>query len=261
MKLSTVTLLATLPLLIGASQSSAHFGMIIPKEPRITPENRTCQLSLSFSHPFEGIGMDLTKPAKFYVIKEGTRTDLLNALHEIQVMDHLGWQADFQVKRPGVYHFVMEPVPYWEASEDLFIIHYTKVIIPAFGSEDGWDQPTGLPTEIIPRLRPFGNYAGNSFTAQVLMDGQPLPNAEVEVEFFNQEQQYKAASDLHITQLVKADASGIFTFSCPLPGWWGFAALSSAKYTLKNPQGEEKGVELGAVLWTYMDSYVPKPTK
>jgi cobalt/nickel transport protein len=38
-----------------------------------------------------------------------------------------------------------------------------------------------------------------------------------------------------------------------LAGWWGFAALSQADYTLKDPQGNEKGVELGAVLWTYLD--------
>jgi nickel transport protein len=255
MKFSTVHLFAAFLLLAGATQSSAHFGMIVPKEPRVTPANRNIQLSLSFSHPFENVGMDLIKPAQFYVMKDNEKTDLLSSLQETQIMDHLGWQADFQVKRPGVYHFIMEPVPYWETSEDLSIIHYTKVIIPAFGSEDGWDQPVGLATEIVPRLRPFGNYAGNSFTGQVFLNGKPLPEAEVEVEFYNQEQQFKAPSDLHITQVVKADAAGIFTFSCPQPGWWGFAALSSADYTLKNPQGEEKEVELGAVLWIYMDPY------
>jgi nickel transport protein len=255
MKFSSVTLFTALLLLISGSQSSAHFGMIVPQEPRVTPENRTIQLSLSFSHPFEEIGMDLIKPAQFYVIKDNEKTNLLSSLQEIKIMDHLGWQADYQVKRPGVYHFIMEPVPYWEPTEELSIIHYTKVIIPAFGSEEGWDQPVGLATEIVPRLRPFGNYAGNSFTAQVLLNGKPLPEAEVEVEFYNQKQQFKAASDLHITQVVKADAAGIFTFSCPLPGWWGFAALSNADYKLKNPQGEDKEVELGAVLWIYMDSY------
>lgn len=255
MNLTKLSLFTVLLLLFSSTQSSAHFGMIIPKEPRVDPHNRSIQLTLSFAHPFEETGMDLVKPAQFYVIKDGIKTDLLGSLKETEIMERLGWQADYQVKRPGVYQFVMEPRPYWEPTEDLSIIHYTKVIIPAFGVEDGWDQPVGLATEIVPRLRPFGNYAGNSFTGQVLLNGKPLPNAEVEVELYNQDGKYRAVSDLHITQVLKADAAGIFTFSCPVPGWWGFAALSSADYTLKNPQGEDKEVELGAVLWIYMDAY------
>ncbi len=256
MKPLSTTLITTSLFLATVSPGAAHFGMVIPTEPIVTAEKRTIQLDLSFSHPFEGIGMDMVKPAKFSVIKDGEETDLLPGLQESKVMDHHAWKSDFRVKRPGVYHFVMEPVPYWEPTEDLSIIHYTKTIIPAFGSEDGWDQPVGLPTEIVPLLRPFGNYAGNSFSGQVLFDNKPVPGAEVEVEFYNKEQKFKAASDYHITQVVKADAEGIFSFTCPQPGWWGFAALSSADYTLKNPQGEEKEVELGAVLWVYMDPWL-----
>ncbi len=258
MKRLSIGLFAALALLTTANQSQAHFGMIIPDQPRVTPEKRTVELALSFSHPFEEIGMDMTKPARFYVMKDGQTTDLLPNLQETKVMDHLAWQSDYKVKRPGVYHFVMEPVPYWEPSEDLSIIHYTKVIIPAFGSEDGWDQPVGLPTEIVPRLRPFGNYAGNSFSGQVLLNGKPFPGAEVEVELYNKGQKYEAPSDLHITQVIKADSEGVFSFTCPLPGWWGFSALSTADYKLKNPQGEEKDVEQGAVLWTYMDAYMER---
>ena len=255
MKLTTLSLFTILPILTGATLGNAHFGMVIPEQPTVTAEKRSAQLTLSFSHPFEGTGMNLIKPAQFYVMKDNNKTDLLGSLQKSTVMDHLGWKTDFKVTRPGVYQFVMEPVPYWEPTEDLSIIHYTKVIIPAFGSEEGWDQPVGLPTEIIPLLRPFGNYAGNSFIAQVLMDGKPVPNAEVEVEFYNEKGQYEAVSDLHVTQVVKADSTGVFSFACPLPGWWGFAALNSADYTLKNPKGEDKEVELGAVLWIYMDSY------
>ncbi|MCF8055018.1 MAG: DUF4198 domain-containing protein [Desulfocapsa sp.] len=252
MKHFSLGLVTTALLLMWVDSSTAHFGMVIPAEPIVTPEKRSIETMLSFSHPFEEVGMDLVKPEKFYVIKDGKKTDLRDTLQETTIMGHQGWQNRFQVKRPGVYHFVMEPVPYWEASEDLSIIHYTKVIVPAFGSEDGWDQPLGLPTEIVPLLRPFGNSAGNSFSGRVLLNGTAFPAAEIEVEFYNQGQRAKAASDYHITQVIKADADGVFTFACPRPGWWGFSALSSADYSLKNPQGEEKEVELGAVLWIYM---------
>ncbi|HID70792.1 MAG TPA: DUF4198 domain-containing protein [Desulfobacterales bacterium] len=259
MKLLNTTLLSVILLFTIIQSAQAHFGMIIPAEPVVTPEKRTIQLKISFSHPFEETGMDLMKPEQFYVVKDREKTDLTTNLHEARIMDHLGWQAAFPVKRPGVYHFVMEPFPYWEPTEDIFIVHYTKVIIPAFGSEDGWDQPLGLATEIVPLLRPFGNYAGNTFTGQVLLADKPVPGAGVEVELYNQNQQVKAASPYHITQVIKADSTGVFSFTCPVSGWWGFSALNIADYTLKNPEGEEKKVELGAVLWTYMDSYVSQP--
>lgn len=251
MKKTTTLLFAFL--LLGHIEAAAHFGMLIPDAPRITGENPATTLTLSFSHPFEQVGMDLSRPEKFTVTANGKTTNLLETLQPATILAHQGWQSSYTFNRPGVYHFVMEPAPYWEAAEDLSIIHYTKTIIPAFADDVGWDQPLGLPTEIVPLLRPFGNYAGNSFTGQVFLHGKPVAGAEVEVEFYHPGQHLEAPSDHHITQLIKADGQGIFTFTCPLPGWWGFAALNEADYTIKNPAGEEKGVEIGAVLWLYFD--------
>jgi cobalt/nickel transport protein len=240
------------------ASAQAHFGMLIPDANIIDQDNRNTTLTLSFSHPFEGIGMDLAKPAKFTVTVGGQTSDLLATLTPTTVMDHKAWQAEYTFNRPGVYQFAMEPAPYWEPAEDVSIIHYTKTIIPAFGEDQGWDEPIGLPTEIVPLTRPFGNYSGNSFTGQVLLKGRPVPGAEVEVELYNQNGTLAAVSDYHVTQLVKADSQGIFTFTCPLGGWWGFAALSEADYTIKDPAGKDKGVELGAVLWIKMDEYKQK---
>ncbi len=240
---------------IAADSASAHFGMVIPSENIITQEKKTVEIQLSFSHPFELVGMDLVKPAQFGVINNGTKTDVLGSLQETSVMDHIGWSISYDVKRPGVYQFFMEPQPYWEPMEDVSIIHYTKTIVAAFGFDEGWDEPAGLPTEIVPLTRPFGNYAGNSFVGQVMMNNKPVPYAEIEVELYNQDNTYRAPSDYHVTQVVKADEQGIFSYTCPKAGWWGFAALNEAEYTIKNPQGEDKGVELGAVLWIYLDDF------
>ncbi len=246
-------------MVLGATkQAAAHFGMVIPSENIVTQQKKSVDVTLSFSHPFEGHGMELAKPLQFFVAKDGKRTDLLPTLSETTVMDHKAWQSTFKVQRPGVYHFAMEPIPYWEPAEDVSIIHYTKTVVAAFGADEGWDEPMGLPTEIVPLLRPFGNYAGNSFTGQVFMDKKPVANAEVEVEFYNQDGSLQAPSDYHVTQVVKADDNGVFTFTCPKAGWWGFAALSEADYTINNPEGEAKGVELGAVLWIYFDDYSSK---
>ena len=249
--------LITTTLLLYASQAFGHFGMIIPSSNIVTQEKRDLDLSLSFSHPFENIGMDLVKPVAFYVLVDGKKTDLISSLQQSSVMNHPAWTTNYPVKRPGVYQFIMEPTPYWEPAEDLSIIHYTKTIVAAYGADEGWDEPAGLPTEIIPLLRPFGNYAGNIFTGKVLMGGKPVAHAEVEVELYNSENNLKAPSDYHITQVIKADENGVFSFGCPTSGWWGFAALNEGDYTINDPSGAAKGVELGAVLWIYLD---PAPT-
>ena len=234
-------------------QALAHFGMIIPDQSIITQDQKNTNLTLSFSHPFENIGMDLVQPKQVTVTANGKTSDLLSTLKPTSFKGHQAWHCNYAFARPGIYQFVMEPTPYWESAEDLSIIHYTKTIIPAFGDDEGWDEPVGLPTEIVPLLRPFGNYVGNSFSGQVLLKGKPVAGAEVEVELYNKGNKLQPQSDYHITQVVKADSNGIFNFTCPLAGWWGFAALNEADYTLKSPEGKDKDVELGAVLWIFLD--------
>ncbi len=229
----------------------AHFGMVIPSANIITQANPTINLQLSFSHPREAIGMDLKKPERFYVLHEDNSTELLQTLSPMRIMEHNGWTSQYRFKRPGVYQFIMEPQPYWEPIEDLYIIHYTKTVVAAYGASNNWHEPAGLTTEIVPMLRPFGNYRGNSFTGQVLVNGRPSPFAMVEVELYNQTGSSHPPSEFHITQEVRAGDQGIFTFTCSEPGWWGFSALTEADFTIKGVDDEEKAVELGAVLWLY----------
>jgi cobalt/nickel transport protein len=213
-------------------------------------DNRTLTLTLSFSHPFEMVGMDLAKPEVFKVLAGGNQQDLLDSLETTRVMGRKGWKAAYALKRPGVYMFYMEPEPYWEPAEDSFIIHYTKTVTTAFGDDEGWDEEIGLKTEIVSLSKPFGLYAGNVFQGIVKLDGKPVPFAEVEVEYYNQDKKYTAPTDYMITQTVKADGNGVFTYAAPVSGWWGFAALNSADYKLPH-EGGEKDVELGAVIWVY----------
>ena len=140
--------------------------------------------------------------------------------------------------------FYMEPQPYWEPAEDSYIVHYTKTVVAAYGEDEGWSEPIGLKTEIVPLSRPFGLYAGNVFQGVVMVSAKPVPHAEVEVEYFNRGGSYLAPTDYMVTQTIKADSSGVFTYAVPKAGWWGFAALSTDKR-----QMEGKDVEIGAVLW------------
>jgi len=229
--------------------ASAHFGMVIPSDSMVMKEdNRDVTLNLSFSHPFEMAGMDLDKPDVFGVVAGGKQNDLLGKLAETKVMGHKAWRADYRIGRPGAYLSYMESKPYWEPAEDCFNIHYTKTAVGAFGDDEGWDAEIGLKTEIVPLSKPFGLYAGNVFQGIVKLNGKPVPYSEVEVEFYNEEKKAKAPTDYMITQTIKADGNGIFTYAAPKAGWWGFAALNPSEKKLKK-DGQEKEVELGAVIW------------
>ena len=227
----------------------AHFGMVIPSAGTVTDKkDADVTLDLSFTHPMEMQGMPLAKPKAVQVIANGKTEDLKPSLKAKKIVDHDGWTAQYAIKRPGVYQFVMEPQPYWEPAEDCYIVHYTKAYVAAFGDEEGWDEPAGLKTEIVPLTRPFGNYAGNVFQGQVLLNGKPVPGADVEVELYNKDKKYEAPNEYMVTQVVKADANGVFTYAVPFAGWWGFAALNTADEKLDH-DGTPKNVELGAVLW------------
>lgn len=233
----------------------AHFGMVIPSDSMIAQDDpRKVDLILSFSHPFEGIGMPLVKPGKFFMVRDGKKTDLSGQLVSATVMDHPAWKLGYAVKRPGAHTFVMEPQPYWEPAEDCYIIHYTKTVVSAFGDDSGWDEELGLKTEIVPLSRPLGLYAGNIFQGIVKLDQKPVPYAEVEVEYYNMAQNAKAPSDEMITQVVKADQNGVFSYAAPVPGWWGFAALNTSDKKMMH-ENEKKDIELGAVIWVKFENW------
>ncbi|MDY6989839.1 MAG: DUF4198 domain-containing protein [Thermodesulfobacteriota bacterium] len=249
MKKGTTSCLVVVIALMIAGPALAHYGMVIPSDQMVMQGEETdVKLDLLFWHPFEGHGMELVKPAKFGVVANGEMKDLLGALTSTKKAGHQTWGASYKIKRPGVYVFYMEPQPYWEPAEDCYIIHYTKAVVTAFGDDDGWDEEIGLKTEIVPLSKPYGLYAGNAFQGIVKVDGKPVPYSEVEVEYFNEEGKYSAPSDYMVTQTVKADANGVFTYAAPAAGWWGFAALNTSDAKKKH-DGEDKDIELGAVLW------------
>ncbi len=241
---------AFMALSLAAGTALAHFGMVIPSEAVVLDKGQAkIGLTICFAHPMEGEGMDMAKPQAFAVTDGENKADLLASLKETKVMGHKAWQAEYVITRPGVSQFYVIPEPYWEPAEDSYIQHVTKVVVPSFGEEEGWETPVGLPTEIVPLTRPFGNYAGNVFQGRVLVAGKPAPGVPVEVEFYNKDKAYEAPDDYLITQVVLTDDAGVFTYVAPWAGWWGFAALTEGPQKMQK-DGADKAVEMGAVLWT-----------
>ena len=238
--------------------AGAHYGMIIPDDNMVSQEDgRAVALDVSFSHPFEKVGIVLEAPAAFTVTHEGETRDLLGDLQQATIMGSPGFTLDYALNRPGVHVFAMTPTPYWEPEEDAFITHFTKTYISAYDDDEGWDAELGLKTEIVPLTKPFALWEGNVFQGIVKLDGKPVPYAEVEVEFYNEDGAAVAPSDLMITQTVKADGNGVFTYAAPAAGWWGFAALSTADDPLQH-DGIDKDHELGAVIWVKFERWTRK---
>ena len=249
-----VKIIGAIILAVSTSIAQAHFQMIVPSDDMVKQtESRSLNLDLLFWHPLEGIGMNMVKPTKFGVLAQGKNQNLLPSLQAATKKDIEGnkmntFKARYKFKRPGDHIFYVEPKPYWEEAEESFIIHYTKVVVNGFGMEEGWDEELGLKTEIVPLTRPYGLWTNNVFQGVIKVNGKPVPFSEVEVEYFDNGKSIKPPADPMITQVVKADANGVFTYAMPKAGWWGFAALNEDDKTMQH-DGKDYPVEIGAVLW------------
>ena len=230
-------------LILTTLYANAHFLTFMANTDNIFNQKQTkVNFDISFVHPFEQTGMVMEKPEVFV----NSKNNKLN-LTQTTKFNQKAWNSSYEIKTPGIYKFFVQPQPYFEPSEEKFIFHFPKLIISSFGLEDGWDEPIGLKYEIIPLIKPFGLYAGNLFQGKVLHDGKAASNTEVEVELYN-EFGLKAPTNSHITQVVKTDANGVFSFVMNHKGWWGFAALIE-EGELKYTDGKNYPVENGALIW------------
>jgi cobalt/nickel transport protein len=249
MKRAVFIIFFTLSLFLVTIESFAHFQCLIPSDDMVMAEDsKKVHLDLIFMHPFEGSFMEMVKPVAFGVKARGRTENLVGTLTMKKLGGLTAWQTDYRIKRPGDYVFYLEPAPYFEPAEESFIVQYTKTVVHALGLEDGWDAEIGLKTEIIPLTRPYGLWTGNVFQGMVKAFGKPLAHAEIEVEYFAHGK-IDPPADPFITQVIRADENGVFTYACPKAGWWTFAALSEDKVKLKHSDGKEYPVEIGAVFW------------
>lgn len=215
-------------------------------------------VKLIFWHPFDnGHVMDMDRPREFFVIHRGKRTDLRDTLQPIRFQGAHNEAAAFlgsvPVKRSGDYVLVTVPEPYYEESEDIYIQQITKALLNRNMLPTDWDQPVGLPVEILPLNKPYNILAGSTFTGQVLANGAPVPGATIEIEYIAAEPDMQSSAAKAAVAspppggaiVAISDANGYFTFGVPKAGYWGFAALGAG------PETEHNGKTLSqdAVLW------------
>lgn len=229
----------------------AHFQVLIPSDDVLTADQaRTVDLTLLFTHPMEqGPVMEMGRPVQFGVLAGGKKTDLLGQLVPKKLDGKTAFDCRARLGRPGDHVFYVEPAPYYEPAEKKMIVHYTKVVVNYQGAQEGWDAMVGFPVEIEPLVRPYGLWTGNAFRGVVRRGAKPVPFALIEVEYYNEGGRVKTPNDAFVTQTIKADAAGTFSYTMPKAGWWGFAALVDGDEKMKGPEGGMVDVELGGLMW------------
>lgn len=243
--------MAALLIFFGTGSAVAHFLVLLPANDVVgAADPRTLELAIAFTHPMEqGPVMEMGPPRQFGVVAGGRKIDLRETLQPRKLEGKTVYGASVKLTRPGDHVFFLEPAPYWEAAEEKWIIHYTKVVVDFMGAGTGWDRLVGLPVEIEPLARPYGLWTGNTFRGIVRRNGQPVPFATVEVEYYNEGRGVEVPNDAFVTQVIKTDAGGVFSYTMPRAGWWGFAALIDSDEKMPAPSGQPAAVELGGLIW------------
>jgi cobalt/nickel transport protein len=248
---AAVAVVLTLGLWGVARTAEAHFQVLLPDRDIVATADvdKPLRIDLSFTHPMEQSPvMEMGQPRQFGVLVGGKKRDLRESLKPRKIDGKTAFTCSLPVDYPGDYVFYLEPSPYWEPAEQKMIVHYTKVVVDVLGAENGWDAMVGLPVEIQPLARPYGLWTGNTFRGVVMRQGKPVAGARVEVEYYNEGRRVRIPADAFVTQVVKTDANGVFSYTMPRAGWWGFAALLSGE-KMKGPDGKPVDVELGGLIW------------
>lgn len=245
----------------ATTQATAQAAAQAPAEPQIDEE---LDVLITMMRPFQYEGLVVDMPQMFAVlrydsatpVKDGVpqpeRRDLLGDLEEIRYLNQKAWGANVALTKPGLYQFVIEGRPWWDAAHGRYLQHYVKTTLPVYGVERGWSLPVGQRFEIVPLSRPFGLTAPAMFSGTVLMDGKPLASASVRMARINTEKRTVPTS-WHEDIAARTNTKGEFSFVLNQPGWWCCMA-SIPGDPLKGPDGQPKPLQMGALFWLYVDS-------
>jgi len=254
---------------LTSAGANAHFIIMHTPESALL-RAQDLPLTLVFTHVYEASPtMPLETPQRFYYSRRqgpgtpSTEVDLSPYLEPLNWQAGEGtvqpWQANIprdELRWLGDYQIVVEPQPYWEEAEGLFIQQFTKLMVNVGGVPGNWNETLGLPAEIHALNKPYANWTGAVFRGVVLSDGIPVPFTQVEVNYLNhplevenrrfaEEGLLEAEHPAFQTQVLLTNEFGEFSYAMPKAGWWGFAALSVG------PEFEHEGKPLSqdAILW------------
>lgn len=251
--------------MLGAMPATAHFQLVYTPEVNVSQPG-AIPVELIFWHPLAAAhAMNMGQPLEFFYIHRGERTDILDLLVPMTFRTAQNEAASFEAEVPlrtaGDYVLTLVAAPYYEAAEDKYIQQIATSYVNRGGLPTDWMNPIeGLPTQILPLNKPTNIIAGSTFTGQVLREGEPIPEIEIEVEYI------AAPPDIATNSATPpvvgempggainaiSDENGYFTFGIPRAGFWGFAALGSGpetEFVGAESNNEARALSQDAVIW------------
>lgn len=240
-----------LTLLFGAAVAHGRFLELVPSVDMVSgnaPQKVVLTAVLAPSGGKDGVP-DMGGPERLVVLHHGRQDDLTASLSPAMIGERPGYQAGYAVENPGDHVFALAWSPYWEPAGEKMIAHYAKVVVNGFGRQEGWDEPVRFPVEIDPLVRPYGLWTGNTFQGMVKRGGRPVPFADVEVKFLNRDGRAAIPAGPLAIQRLKSDIHGVFTYTMPRRGWWGFAARVEGDELTEGPDGTRVVAELVGLVW------------
>jgi cobalt/nickel transport protein len=249
--------------------ADAHFQLLYTPETALDGA-QALHFVMVFSHPAHGgPSMEMSAPEEFFVVSqrgddgEPVKTDLEDSLQAIEWQSKDGRVRAYEARLArnatrslGDYVFVFQSGPYLEEQEDKYIQQFTKTFVNVGGVPGNWAEPVGLPTEIVPLDKPYANWTGGVFRGVVLSGGEPVPHAELEVEYVNHPldiDTHRFADTPQVvlphgsfgTMGIRANERGEFTIGLARAGWWGVCAVAVGPKT----EHDGKPLSQDAVIW------------
>ncbi len=141
------------------------------------------------------------------------------------------WSAEVTLDQEGDYVIAASRVPIyfdpgWHdlAGPPELTRDWAKAIVHG-GGEEGWQKAVGLPFEIVPLVSPYDLRVGDTFSAQLLYNGEPI-KAE-----YAAAHETESIHDPEIAQTGETAEDGTFSIYISKPGMW----TVEGKYDIEEP--------------------------
>ncbi|MGD2174267.1 MAG: DUF4198 domain-containing protein [Candidatus Brocadiaceae bacterium] len=243
---------------------SAHFHTFWPDSPNgYGRPGQRVSWQYFWGHPYELIIFDAREPNVRAVTPDGGTVQLTPEPTEVRDpatgSTRRAFTFSYTPEALGDTWIVLEAPPLPIEEEGEAVKDYVKQCVHVM-AERGWDEPVGLPVEMVPLTRPYGLEEGFAFTARALLNGEPLPDAAVEIEKFNgfyvdeemlPTDQFGTEDVPMITRAAKTDAGGYVTATLDEPGWWVISV--SAESGTVSLEGETYPRVLRGCLWVHVE--------
>ncbi|GEM_PF-4297868 len=222
-RVSIVSIVLTIMMILIASKCYAHFTIMIPDK-FMYDRGDTVNVYVAFGHPFEHIIM----PSEEVSIINAKAYSPEGKVVSVDVLryNETHYKVSFSCVEEGDY-VVAVTVKAIHGEE--VTVDYAKTVIHCGTEEKGWDRVIGSDAEIVVLTRPYGLEVPAIITGIIYSKGEPVKNIRVEIEKYHAKEPTQLLEELeekytypdaYITKATLTDSNGLFYAVLNEPGIW-----------------------------------------